>query len=88
MEQATRPTNGRKVVAIIFAVGLSIAAVFGYFIGIVIKNSASGIGIWIFQFRPTPILMATYGVISVSVLFGIIYALMQIVSKYDSNSVQ
>lgn len=78
--------SGRRIVGWIFATALGIAVSFGYLIGNIIRNDVSAsIGVLMFEFRPTPFNMAAYGGIAVLVILGIVYVLMELVSRRESE---
>lgn len=79
-------TAGRRVVFLIYAVAVSVSALFGYVLGYVVQpnvldGTAGSLGP--ITFALTPLNLAVYGAVMVGVSLGVVLALVSYASRYD-----
>jgi len=78
-------TTGRRVVLLVSATAVVVAALFGYVLGFVIQPNVHGhVGtLGPFVFELTPANLAVYGAVMVGVPFVVVLFLVSYVSRHD-----
>lgn len=78
---------GRPLLGIVAITAVAIAAVFGYLIGVVAAGTMSHIRLGgLTLFHPTPRGLALYGALATTVALGVLFGLVQFVSRFDPDA--
>ena len=81
-----RRLSGKRVLQIVFAIGIFVGAGFGFFVGASSKvTHTSFFGTRLFH--PTPLTMSIYGIIGSVLFIGVLYGIVKFLSKFDKNAV-
>ncbi|WP_254535548.1 DUF7520 family protein [Halomarina litorea] len=79
--------SGRKILLVIAVVAVVIGAVFGYVIGLVAPGVFGQIELaGTTLFSPTPSGFATYGALATAAALGVLFALVHVVSRFDTDA--
>ena len=79
--------SGRRIFILVWFLAVATAGVFGFMVGVIGPKALRHIGVFgVTIFHPTPVGLASYGMIAIGLILGSVYIAVEIASRFDDHA--